>query len=62
MASKNSDALIILTEWQEFQTISWDKISSIMRKPSWVFDTRNILEVEEINTLDINFWSLGCNN
>ena len=62
LASKDSDALIILTEWEEFKTISWNKISSIMRKPSWVFDTRNIIEIEETKNLDINFWSLGCNN
>lgn len=62
IASENSDALIILTEWQEFKNISWNNISSIMRKPSWVFDTRNILEIDETKNLDINFWSLGCKN
>ncbi len=62
MASISSDALIILTEWQEFKKINWINISSIMRKPSWVFDTRNILEVDETKNLDINFWSLGNNN
>ena len=62
MASENSDALIIVTEWQEFKTISWEKISSIMRKPSWVFDTRNIIELDKTKTIDINFWSLGCDN
>ncbi len=61
-ASKNSDALIILTEWEEFKYINWGNISSIMRKPSWVFDTRNILNMDESKSFDINFWSLGCDS
>ena len=30
-----------------------------MRKPAWIFDTRNICNKEEINKTDINFWQIG---
>ena len=35
-----ADAIVILTEWGVFKEIDWFRISSIMRKPSWLFDTR----------------------
>jgi UDPglucose 6-dehydrogenase len=37
-----ADAVIILTEWNEYKSIDWAKIAKLMRKPGWVFDTRNI--------------------
>ena len=36
---ENADAIIILTEWEEFKKINWDKLVPLMRKPSWLFDT-----------------------
>ena len=53
------DAIIILTDWQEYKDLDWMKISSTMRKPSWIFDTRSILEINQINNLQSNYWKLG---
>ncbi len=58
-ACENSDAVIILTEWNEFRVIDWEKVSLIMRKPSWIFDTRNISNLENARNYGINVWSLG---
>ena len=58
-ACENSDAIIILTEWDEFRVLDWEKISSIMRKPSWIFDTRNISNLDKARNYGINIWSLG---
>ena len=30
---KNADAIVVLTEWEEFKKIKWDQISELMRKP-----------------------------
>ncbi len=57
--STNLDAIIILTEWSEYMDINWKKLSSKMRKPAWIFDTRNIIPNEIINELDINYWQVG---
>ncbi len=54
-----ADAIIILTEWQEFQNLNWKEISSLMKKPSWVFDTRLILNPEILNQYNFDLWSLG---
>ena len=58
-ASENTDAIIVMTEWEEFKYIDWNIISSKMRKPSWVFDTRNIIDRKSANLSGINFWKLG---
>ncbi len=55
----NADAVIILTEWEQYKKIDWDLVASKMRLPSWVFDTRKIVNLEEIKNCDINFWQVG---
>ena len=58
-ASNGADAIIILTEWEEFKTIDWHQISQIMRTPSWVFDTRSIANLDEAKSLGLNTWRIG---
>ena len=58
-AVTNADAIVVLTEWEEFKNINWDIIYSLMRKPAWIFDTRNICNKEEIEKTDINLWQVG---
>ena len=45
--SKDADAIVIATEWKEYKFLDWEKISNLMRKPSWVFDARSILVPEK---------------
>ena len=59
---KDADAIILLTEWEEFKKINWDKIVPLMRKPSWLFDTRGIINSENLKSLGINFWAVGKAN
>ena len=59
---KNADAIVVLTEWEEFKKIKWDQISELMRKPAWVFDTRNICKKQGIEKSDINFWQIGISD
>ena len=54
------DAVVIMTEWDEFKLINWEKVSSKMRKPSWVFDTRAIIDSKKVKKYGINIWSIGC--
>ena len=58
-AIEGADAVLIITEWPEYRSIDWGKVSSIMRKPSWVFDSRSILESEKIFDAGLNFWRIG---
>ena len=58
-ASKNADAILISTEWEEYKTLNWQKLANLLRKPSWIFDTRNIITKEIFSQKDINFWQIG---
>ncbi len=57
--ANNSDAIVILTEWDEFKKIEWVKISKLMRKPSWIFDCRDIIDVNHFEESNLNIWKLG---
>ena len=58
-AIKDSDGIVILTEWDEFKNINWEKLSKMMRKPSWIFDTRDIIPKHKIKDIGVNVWKLG---
>ena len=58
-AATGADAVIVLTEWEEFKNIDWESISNLMRSPSWLFDTRSVCNIDEAKALGINVWSLG---
>ena len=58
-SAKDSDAIVILTEWEEFKAINWSEINALMRKPSWLFDTRNISNYKYASECGMNVWRLG---
>mgnify|MGYP001157026642 CR=1 FL=1 len=55
----DTDALIIITEWEEYSKINWLKTSQLMRQPAWIFDTRSIIDTKKIKEININFWQVG---
>ena len=58
-AFKDADAIIILTEWKNYLKINWEMMSILMRRPSWVFDTRGIIEETSLKGTNLNFWKIG---
>ncbi len=58
-ACAGADAVVVLTDWDEFRFLEWNKIASSMRQPAWVFDTRNCLDAQSIRKSGINLWSVG---
>ena len=58
-AANESDAVVLLTEWKEFKDINWKEVSAIMRKPSWLFDTRLVSDINQNNLFGINIWKTG---
>ena len=55
----DADAIILITDWNDYINLNWSRISKLMRKPSWVFDTRAILDSETVRKEGINLWQLG---
>ena len=44
---------------EEFKNINWEKISKKMRAPSWLIDTRNIVNHEYAIKNGLKVWRLG---
>ena len=51
--------ITILTEWDEFINYDWQKVYCSIKKPAYIFDGRNILNVELIKKNGFNYIGLG---
>ncbi|MBP1465771.1 UDP-glucose/GDP-mannose dehydrogenase family protein [Candidatus Chloroploca sp. M-50] len=56
--AKEADALLLVTEWNEFKQINWDKIRSFMRQPI-VVDGRNLYDPQEMASRGFTYWGVG---
>ena len=56
---KNADAVVILTEWDDYMKIDWASAAFLMRKPAWIFDVRSIVNPKEIIKNGFNLWRIG---
>lgn len=54
----NADALIIATEWSEFRTPEFEKISSML-KNKVIFDGRNVYDAEQMKQFGFHYESVG---
>lgn len=54
----DSDALIIVTEWNEFRNPDFDKIKRTLKQPL-VFDGRNVYDIEKMKRLGFKYFSIG---
>ena len=59
VAANNSHAIAILTEWDEFKEYDWNKIFQKMKKPAFVFDGRNLLDKEILESIGFIYKGLG---
>ena len=54
-----TNIIAILTEWDEFKDYNWKKIFDKMSKPAYIYDGRNILEKEKLESIGFNYIGLG---
>ena len=57
--AKDADAIVIATEWKEFKSLDWCKMSKLMRSPKWLFDIRGITNYCDLKGCNINYWKIG---
>ena len=55
---KDADALIIITEWNEFRALDLDRVKSLMRSPVMI-DLRNVYEPEDMIRRGFTYDSIG---
>jgi UDPglucose 6-dehydrogenase len=58
-AAKDSHAIALITEWDEFKTLDWTKIYASMKKPAFVFDGRNILNHQNLKQIGFEVSTIG---
>jgi UDPglucose 6-dehydrogenase len=56
--AEGSDALVIVTEWNEFKLLNLERVKDLMRKPI-IFDGRNIYAPERLRSLGFEYFSIG---
>lgn len=57
-AIEGADALLIITEWQEFRSVNWRSIKSKM-KQALVFDGRNLYDPAKLKEAGIEYYGIG---
>ena len=56
--AENADAIVIVTEWEQFRTLDLERLKAIMRRPVMV-DLRNIYRPEDVTRLGFVYESVG---
>jgi len=57
-AAEGADAIFIATEWPEFRTPDFDKLSAAL-KSKVIFDGRNLYDLEQMKELGFTYFSIG---
>ncbi len=58
-AADGAQALVVITEWRDFQALDYEKVFASMHKPAFVFDGRNILDHQRLFEIGFNVYPLG---
>ncbi len=58
-AARGAHALAVLTEWDEYKNLDYEKIYASMEKPAFVFDGRNILDHKKLFEIGFNVFAIG---
>jgi len=59
LACQNAHALIVLTEWDQFNDLDFHKVYASMQKPAFVFDGRNLLDHDELRAIGFHVYGIG---
>ncbi len=57
-ALDGADALIIVTEWNEFRTPDYEKIKKSLKQPV-IFDGRNLYDLSKMEDMGFTYYSVG---
>lgn len=57
-AARGSDALLLITEWNEFKSVDLKELRSLLKIPL-IFDGRNIFDPTKMKNLGIEYYGIG---
>ena len=58
-AAEGANAIAILTEWEQYKTLDFQRIYRSMKKPAFIFDGRNILDHKKLYETGFNVYPIG---
>ncbi len=58
-AAKGAHAIALMTEWQYFKELDFERIFASMEKPAFIFDGRNILDHNTLFEIGFNVYPIG---
>jgi UDPglucose 6-dehydrogenase len=58
-AANGCDAIAVITEWDTYKELDYNKIYKSMRKPAFVFDGRNILDHQDLFKIGFTVYPIG---
>jgi len=57
-AARDADCVALMTEWNEFKEIDWQRLKSVMRQPV-ILDGRNIYDPEKMKDMGFRYAGIG---
>jgi UDPglucose 6-dehydrogenase len=58
-AVKGAHAIAVMTDWKCFKELDFKRIYDLMEKPAFIFDGRNLLDVDEMYEIGFNVYPIG---
>ncbi len=58
-AADQADAIIVMTEWDQFKELDYERIYTDMRKPAFLFDGRNVLDLNKMKSIGFDVHGIG---
>ncbi len=58
-AAAGAHAIAVVTEWDEFKTLDFERLYAAMPKPAFIFDGRNILPAGRLREIGFRVFSIG---
>jgi UDPglucose 6-dehydrogenase len=59
LLATDCDAIVLMTEWSEFQQLDYQYLFTLMRSP-YLIDCRNFLNAERMTAAGFKYISIGC--
>jgi UDPglucose 6-dehydrogenase len=58
-AARGAHAIAVMTEWELYRSLDWEKIHASMEKPAFMFDGRNLLDHQRLFEVGFNVFPIG---
>lgn len=59
VAAQGAHAIAVVTEWDEFKTLDYQKLYDTMSKPAFLFDGRNVVPADECRKIGFQVYCIG---